>query len=293
MGEPIDDGRAVRLADGVELPMLGLGVWQIPDGPEAQRAVEWALEAGYRHIDTAQVYGNEASVGRAVAESSIPRDELFITTKFLPTRSDPEEEAKRSLERLGIDRLDLYLVHWPRGKPRRPWPGMERALERGLTRSIGVSNYGVGDLEQVLAGGGESPVVNQVQFNPFRFRRSLLEACARRAIVLEAYSPLTQARKLDHPVVLNVAEGCGHTPAQVVLRWAVQHGVPVIPKSSRRERIVENSRIFDFAIGEEEMRQLDALDQTGGTGQALKRVGWTAPERARSAAGQLARRLTG
>src|SRR3954452_22288270 len=144
------DGRARVLSDGNEIPVLGLGVWQVPDGRECEDAVRWALEAGYRHIDTAQAYGNEASVGRALRDSGLPRDEVFITTKFYPARDDAEAEAQRSLERLGVDQVDLYIIHWPQGGPTWAWDGMQRAREAGYARSIGVSNFNVAELDEVL-----------------------------------------------------------------------------------------------------------------------------------------------
>ena len=265
----------LSLDGGVEMPLLGLGVFQMAKGRETEDAVRWALEAGYRHLDTAQLYGNEASVGRALRASGLPREEVFVTTKFLPRSGDPEREAERSLERLGIDRLDLYLVHWPQGGPTWAWPGMERVLERGLARAIGVSNFGVDELAAVIAAGDIAPAVNQVQFSPFAYRRSLLAACERDGVALEAYSPLTQGADLGNPLLAEVAERTGRTPAQVLLRWAVERGVAVIPKSSRRERIIENSAIFDFSLGEEDMEELDRLDRTGGTGRALERDWWT------------------
>ena len=268
------DGRAVELADGSRLPMLGLGVWQVPDGPACVNAVRWALELGYRHIDTAQAYGNEASVGRALRDSGIPRDEVFITTKFYPAHKDPVAEAEQSLRRLGVDQVDLYIVHWPGGGPLWAWPGMERARDRGLARSIGVSNYSARELQQVIAAGAMVPAVNQVQFSAVQYRRALLEACLRSGVVLEAYSPLGTGRHLSNKVVAEVATRVGRTPAQVLLRWCVQHGVPVIPKSTHRERISENARIFDFALSDEDMASLDALDRTHGTDRALEHAWW-------------------
>ena len=268
------DGRAVELADGSRLPMLGLGVWQVPDGPACVNAVRWALELGYRHIDTAQAYGNESSVGRALLDSGIPRDEVFITTKFYPAHKDPVAEAEQSLRRLGVDQVDLYIVHWPGGGPLWAWPGMERARDRGLARSIGVSNYSARELQQVIAAGAMVPAVNQVQFSAVQYRRALLEACLRSGVVLEAYSPLGTGRHLSNKVVAEVAARVGRTPAQVLLRWCVQHGVPVIPKSTHRERISENARIFDFALSDEDMARLDALDRTRGTDRALEHAWW-------------------
>jgi 2,5-diketo-D-gluconate reductase A len=273
-GDVTADGRARVLADDSTLPMLGLGVWQVPDGATCVNAVRWALELGYRHIDTAQAYGNEESVGRALRESGVPRGDIFITTKFYPGRRDPVAEAEQSLRRLGVDQVDLYLVHWPQRGPTWAWPGMERARERGLARSIGVSNFSAGDLDQVTRAGTIVPVVNQVQFSPFWHRRALLDACARLGVAAEAYSPLGTGRHLSDKTVRRVAERSGRTPAQVLLRWCLQHGIPVIPKSTHRERIEENARIFDFDLSAEDMAELDGLDRTKGTDRALERAWW-------------------
>jgi 2,5-diketo-D-gluconate reductase A len=268
------DGRARVLADGNEMPMLGLGVWQVPNGAQCVNAVRWALELGYRHIDTAQAYGNEESVGRGLRESGVPRDEVFITTKFNPARRDPSAEAEQSLKRLGVDHVDLYIVHWPQSGPTWAWPGMERARELGHTRSIGVSNFNVAELEALFAAATVPPVVDQVQFSPFKYRRALLEACLQRDVALEAYSPLGTGRNLSHPTVKRVAERVGRTPAQVLLRWCLQRGLPAIAKSTHRERIGENLRIFDFSLSDQDMAELDACDETGGTDRALERPWW-------------------
>jgi diketogulonate reductase-like aldo/keto reductase len=268
------DGRARLLRDGNEIPLLGLGVWQVRSGRETEDAVRWGLELGYRHIDTAQAYGNEESVGKAFRDSGVPREEVFVATKFYPGSKDPEAEAEQSVRRLGVDQIDLYLIHWPQGGPTWAWPGMERAYERGLARSIAVSNFDVAELDAVLAQADVPPVVDQVQFSPFKYRRALLEACAQRDVVLEAYSPLTTGRNLGDKRLAQIAERVGRTPAQVLLRWAVQRGIPVIPKSRRRERIEENARIFDFTLSDADMQALDALDETGGTARALERKWW-------------------
>jgi diketogulonate reductase-like aldo/keto reductase len=268
------DGQARVLADGHELPMLGLGVWQVPNGPECVNAVRSALELGYRHIDTAQAYGNEESVGRALRDAAIQREEIFITTKFYPAHKDPDAEAENSLRRLGIDHVDLYIVHWPQGGPTWAWPGMEKAKEHGYTRSIGVSNFSVSEIEEVTALADLAPVVNQVQFSPFEYRRALVEACQRHDIAIEAYSPLGTGRHLSNETVTRIAERAGRTPAQVLLRWCVQHDVPVLTKSTHRERIDENAQIFDFTLSDEDMAELDQLDQTAGTDQALERKWW-------------------
>jgi diketogulonate reductase-like aldo/keto reductase len=268
-----DEQRRV-LADGSSVPTLALGVWQVPDGPECENAVRWALELGYRHIDTAQAYGNEASVGRALRDSGIARDEVFITTKFYPARSDPAAEVENSLRRLGVDQVDLYIVHWPQKGPTWAWPGMEVARERGYARSIGVSNFSVDELGQVTAIASMPPVVNQVQFSPFEYRRALQEACEAGGVALEAYSPLGTGRHLRDPTVTQIAERVARTPAQVLLRWCLQHHAIVLPKSTHRDRIAENARVFDFALADDDMTLLDALDQTGGTGKARESKWW-------------------
>ena len=268
------DGMARVLADGREMPLLGLGVWQVPDGPECVSAVRWALEAGYRHIDTAQGYGNEASVGGALRESGLGRDEVFITTKFLPRAGDPVRALEQSLRLLGTDHVDLYLVHWPENGPTWAWPGMERAVELGYARSIGVSNFSGDELASVTAVARIRPAVDQVNFNPFAYRRALLDACQRGNVALEGYSPLGTGRHLSDSTVAAIAADIGRTPAQVLLRWSVQRGVPVISKSTHQNRIEGNSRIFDFELPGEALSRLDALDQTGRTGVALERKWW-------------------
>jgi diketogulonate reductase-like aldo/keto reductase len=268
------DERTRVLADGTVMPTLGLGVWQVSNGSGCERAVRWALELGYRHIDTAQAYGNEESVGRALRDSGVPREEVFITTKFYPAHDDPAAEAAMSLRRLGVDQLDLYIVHWPQRGATWAWPGMEEAQRRGHARSIGVSNFSLAELEQVSAVATSPPMVNQVQFSPFEYRRALLEDCRARRIALEAYSPLGTGRHLSNPTVAEIAERADRAPAQVLLRWCVQHGIPIIPKSTHRDRISENSQVFDFALSGDDMAALDALDQTHGTDRALESTWW-------------------
>jgi diketogulonate reductase-like aldo/keto reductase len=269
-----EDKRARVLADGNEIPVLGLGVWQVPDGPETENAVRWALELGYRHVDTAQAYGNEESVGRALRDSGVARDQVFITTKFNPAREDPEAEAQGSLERLGVEQVDLYIIHWPQGGPTWAWPGMERARERGYARSIGVSNFSVSDLEEVMSVAETRPVVNQVMFSPFEYRRKLLATSEEGKVTVEAYSPLGTGRHLSDRRVHEIAERVGRTPAQVLLRWCLQRDLVVITKSTHRERLEENGQIFDFNLSDKEMAALDALDETGGTERALERRWW-------------------
>jgi diketogulonate reductase-like aldo/keto reductase len=269
------DGRARVLADGNQMPILGLGVWQVPNGAACENAVRWALELGYRHIDTAQAYGNEESVGRALRDSGVPRSEVFLTTKFYPgRRNEPVAAVEQSLRRLGVDQVDLYIIHWPAGGPTWAWPGMERARELGLARSVGVSNFSGGELEDVIAAGTIPPAVNQVQLSPLEYRRALLGACLRRNVAVVAYSPLGTGRHLSNKTVDRIAQRTGRTRAQVLLRWCLQHDLLVIPKSTHRERIAENAQIFDFALSDEDMAELDALDKTKGTDRALERKWW-------------------
>ncbi|MDX2969537.1 aldo/keto reductase [Kribbella solani] len=259
------------LSNGTELPLFGLGVWQVDDGAECERAVTWALEAGYRLIDTAQAYQNEASVGRAIRDSGIPREEIFLTTKFYPGGKDARVEAEKSLERLGTPYLDLYLIHWPQGGPTWAWPGMQAAVEAGLTKGIGISNFGADEIQELSKVAEIQPAVNQIQFSPFEYRRALVDAGEAAGIVAQAYSPLGTGRHLGDPVVARIAEATGHTPAQVLIRWAMQKGLSVIPKSTRQPRILENYNVFDFELDAAAVADLDGLDTTGETADALSR----------------------
>ena len=276
MSTTSNDGpvHARTLADGSAIPVLGLGVWQVRNGRQCVKAVRWALELGYRHIDTAQAYRNEESVGRALRDSGIPRGDVFITTKFFPGGKDPAAEAAMSLKRLGVDFVDLYLIHWPQRGPTWAWPGMERARELGYARSIGVSNFSVGELDELAAVADVAPVVNQVQVSPFEYRRALIENGRERGIVTEAYSPLGTGRHLSNNVINRVAARTGRTSAQVLLRWCVQRDLVVLAKSTHHDRIAENAQIFDFTLSADDMADLDALDQTGGTDRAREDKWW-------------------
>ena len=245
------------------MPWLGLGVYMIRGGACAQ-AVRHALATGYRHIDTAAFYGNETEVGRAVLESGVARSDVFVVTKLWNSDQGYASAIKAcntSLAKLKLDYVDLYLLHWPEpGKRLDSWRALVELQKQGKCRSIGVSNFTIAHLEELLAASSVRPAVNQVEFNPFLYQRGLLEFCRKQGIQLEAYCPLTHGEKLKDPVVGRIASGCGKTPAQVMLRWALQHEVVVIPKSARPERITENAGIFDFALTERDMATLDALD---------------------------------
>ena len=270
-----DRGRAVsRPADGTTIPMLGLGVWQIPDGEQCVNAVRWALELGYRHIDTAQAYGNEESVGRALRDSGVARDDVYITTKFYPGHKDPSAEAEKSLVRLGVDHVDLYIVHWPQGGPTWAWPGMERAREQGYTRSIGISNFSVSELEALLASPPSLRWSTRCSSARSNTGAPCSEACERRDVAVEAYSPLGTGRHLSNRTVNHIARRVGRTPAQVLVRWCLQQGLVVIPKSTHRERIEENGQVFDFELSAQDMAELSACDQTRGTDGARDHPWW-------------------
>jgi diketogulonate reductase-like aldo/keto reductase len=267
----LDDHPTRELPGGTRMPVLGLGVWQMAAGTETEQAVTWALEAGYRHIDTASMYHNEQSVGAALNGSGLPRDEVFVTTKLLPAHASAGRELTKSLKRLNLDYVDLYLIHWPTPLLHsRYWRQLESLQEQGLTKEIGVSNYSRDQLETLERAGLTTPAVNQVQFSPFHYRRQLLEYCNEHGIVVEAYSPLERGRGLNDPTITNLAEQLGRTPAQVMLRWAIQHGTIVIPKSSRQERIRANAQLFDFELSHTDMQLLDALDHTSGSAHARR-----------------------
>lgn len=255
----------VELRGGVAMPRFGLGVWQASPGGEAKRAVLEALRVGYRLVDTASAYRNEEDVGAAVRESGIPREEIFVTTKLWNTDHGHDKTLRafdRSLRRLGLDRVDLYLVHWPvEGLRQETWGSMERIFAEGRARAIGVSNYTVRHLEELLARAEVPPTVNQVEFSPFLHQRELLDFCDRHGIVLESYGPLVRGEKMDDPVLGRVARKAGRTPAQVLLRWGLQRGTVVIPKSVRPERIRENAGVFGWELGPADMAALDALDE--------------------------------
>ncbi len=248
------------------MPALGFGTWELR-GRAAERAVTEALAAGYRHIDTAAMYGNEKQVGRAVRSSGLDRSEVFVTTKIWNTDHGYERSGKaldRSHRELQLDPIDLVLIHWPGGRERlETWRLLEERLADQTVRAIGVSNYGLGDLDELLAHADVVPMVNQIEFNPFVHarRRAVIERCRQLGAQVTAWRPLTKGRALHDPVVTAIADRLGRTPAQVMLRWSVEHDVVPLPKSSHGDRIRANAAVFDFTLTATDMAKLDALGQ--------------------------------
>jgi 2,5-diketo-D-gluconate reductase A len=257
--------RTLTLTNGTRIPLLGFGTWQIT-GDDATRSAAAALDAGYRHLDTATVYGNEGEIGRALRDGGVRREELFLTTKCPPHKAGEElATLERSLELLGVDHVDLWLIHWPAkqaGADVEMWRRFVEARDSGLTRDIGVSNFPVSLVDEITEATGAPPAVNQVEWSPLLFDPSVLEGHRSRGVVLEGYSAL-RGGTLDHPVIVDIASRHDRTPAQVIVRWHLQHGVVVIPRSSNAERIRENAEVADFALPDDDMALLDGLS-TGG-----------------------------
>jgi diketogulonate reductase-like aldo/keto reductase len=255
----------IKLNNGVEIPRVGFGTFKSPPGNETKQAVLWALEAGYRHVDTAAFYGNEEDVGKAVKESGISREDIFITTKVWNSDQGFEKAKKAfdaSRKKLDTDVVDLYLVHWPvQGMFVDTWKALEELYNAGKIRAIGVSNFLVHQLTELMDNSAVKPVINQVEFHPFLLQRELLEFDHKNGIAHEAWGPLTKGKYLDNPVLTDIAENHGKTPAQVLIRWDIQHEVVTIPKSVHRERIYENADVFDFELTDEEMERIDSLDE--------------------------------
>ncbi len=258
----------VEIVPGILMPRLGLGTYGSKDGPEVEAEIAYGLKIGYRGIDTAAVYGNERGIGRALRASGLPRDEVFVASKvwnadqgYRPTLV----ACERSLARLELDRLDLYLVHWPDPRRRRDtWRAMEELQASGKTRAIGVCNHLVHHLEDLLSFARIPPAVNQVEHNPWMPRPGLRDFCAARGITLQAWAPVMRGRATRVPTLAELGRRHGKTPAQVCIRWILQRGVTTIPKSVHERRIAENADVFDFALTEEEMAMIDALDRGRG-----------------------------
>ncbi|MGG4550892.1 aldo/keto reductase [Paenibacillus humicus] len=255
----------VTLSNGRQMPWLGLGVYKMSEGQEVIASIEAAIRNGYRSIDTAALYQNEEGVGQAIKASGISREELFITTKVWNSDQGYDSTLKAfdaSMSKLGLDYLDLYLIHWPvKGKYKETWKALEQLHKDGRVRSIGVSNFQIHHLEDLLADAEVRPVVNQVELHPLLSQVELREYCKSQGIQIEAWSPLAQGKLLDNEVLKAIGAKYGKSTAQVIIRWDLQHGIVTIPKSSNPERIVENANVFDFELTAEEMKQIDGLNQ--------------------------------
>jgi len=259
--------RTATLRNGVVIPRLGLGVYLVPEGKATRQAVTWAAEAGYRHVDTASLYGNERSVGEALTSTGLARGQWFVTTKLWNSDHGYDRTLRAfdaSLGRLGLEFVDLYLVHWPVRRLRLDtWRAMEAILAGGRARAIGVSNYVVRHLRELLDHCRVPPAVNQLELHPYNYlsRKDTVNFCREAEIAVEAYSPLTHGERLGDPALAAIARTYGKSPAQILIRWGLQHRLIVLPKSARQERIVQNAQVFDFTLSELHMEQLDALDE--------------------------------
>ncbi len=254
------------LHNGVEMPYLGLGVYLSKDGQEVSNAVKWALQAGYRHIDTASIYANEEGVGSGIKVSGIPREDVFLVSKVWNSDQGYDSTLKAfddSLERLGTDYLDLYLIHWPvAGKYKDTWKALEKLYKEKRIRAIGVSNFMQHHLEDLLGEAEIVPMVNQMEFHPYLVQQSLIDFCNSKHIQYEAWSPMMQGHIFKDPEFQKLASKYNKTIAQIVLRWDLQKGVVTIPKSSKKERILANADLFDFELSQEDMDHLDSLDKS-------------------------------
>lgn len=243
------------------MPIIGFGTWQLT-GNDAYKAVSYALQTGYRMIDTSGDYGNQAQVGKAIADSGIPRKKIFLTTK-VEEDEDTYDSVRKNLDELTVDYADLVLIHRPakRGKNVQLWEGLIRACQEGLTKDIGVSNFSIAHIDEITKITTKMPVVNQLEWSPFGYSTEMLEYCQRNKIVLQAYSPLTRTKRLNEPVLTDIATKYGKTPAQLLLRWNIEHAVVPLPKATSQEHIAENAAIFDFAITRQDMAALDSLNE--------------------------------
>lgn len=252
------------LNNGVEMPYFGLGTWQASEGPEVKNAIHYALDAGYRLIDTAAFYKNEQSVGEAIREHGISRDKVFVTTKLWTNEMDFDLALKAydtSLKRLGMDQVDLYLIHWPvTGKFKQAWKALEKIYKEGRVRAIGISNFLPVHLKQLLPDIEIMPAVNQMEFHPYLIQQELVDMCAENQIVYQAWSPIMQGRVFEIPLLKQIGRKYGKNQAQVVLRWDLQRGVATIPKSINQARVDANANIFDFELTTDDMKAIDGLD---------------------------------
>lgn len=258
-------GETITLHNGVKMPQLGFGVFKVKNGNETVESVKKAVEVGYRAIDTAAIYENEEGVGQAIRECGVPREELFITSKVWNTEQGYDTTLKAfedSLNRLGLEYLDLYLIHWPgKDKYLETWRALEKLYKDGKVKSIGVSNFHVHHLENLLANSEVKPVVNQIELHPLLTQVEIRDYCAKHEIKIESWSPLGRGNLLEEPTINHIAKKHGKSPAQVLIRWHLQHDLVVIPKSITPSRIKENAQVFDFSLSLNEMNQIDALNK--------------------------------
>jgi len=254
----------LKLNNGIKLPLLGLGTWEL-NGDIAFNSVKWALETGYRLIDTASYYGNEKEIGEAINESGIPRDEIFITSKLWIDDlgyKKPINAYNKSLKALDTSYIDLYLIHWPMKEERKEsWKAMQQLLKDGEVRAIGVSNFAIHFLEEFLTEFEIGPAVNQVEFNTFLYQKELLEYCRSKNIILEAYRPITGGKKLDNKKLREMSKKYNKTPAQILIRWLLQQKIATIPRTSKEERIHENANVCDFHISDEDISVINSLNE--------------------------------
>ena len=262
----MDITTTIKLSSGYEMPALGLGMFRLNPGTESIDAVLNAMEAGYRHFDTASFYANEAELGIAIRRSGIAREEIFVTTKLWNADHGYAQALKAfdtSLKKLKIDYIDLYLIHWPvKGMREQSWKALETLTGSGLARSIGVSNYMVSHLKECLSRAELPVAANQFELNPYLQTRDLVRLCHENNIAIQAYSPLTRGKKFKDRKLVEIAGKYDKTPAQILIRWALQHGFSVLPKSANRVRIVENANVFDFSISDEDMAFMDTFDES-------------------------------
>ncbi|MGE8020471.1 aldo/keto reductase [Peribacillus frigoritolerans] len=255
----------ITLHNGVKMPQLGFGVFKVKNGNETVESVKKAVEVGYRAIDTAAIYENEEGVGQAIRECGVPREELFITSKVWNTEQGYDTTLKAfedSLNRLGLEYLDLYLIHWPgKDKYLETWRALEKLYKDGKVKSIGVSNFHIHHLENLLANSEVKPVVNQIELHPLLTQAEIRDYCAKHEIKVESWSPLGRGNLLEEPTINHIAKKHGKSPAQVLIRWHLQHDLVVIPKSITPSRIKENAEVFDFSLSLNEMNQIDALNK--------------------------------
>jgi len=260
----LDISSTIKLNNQIKMPIFGLGTWLLK-GKSVYNAVLWALDSGYSLIDTASFYGNESAIGDALKDTKMEREEIFITTKVWNTEQGYEntlEAFKNSLQRLKLDYIDLYLMHWPVSDLRNEtWRALEKIYEEGGVRAIGVSNFTIRHLNELLESSNSVPTVNQIEFSPFLYQKDLMEYCQSKNIAVEAYTPLTRGRKFKNKVVVNLSQKWGKTPAQILIRWGLQHNIIEIPKTGSKEHLIENADVFDFNLDNDDMSRLDNLNE--------------------------------